>query len=140
MGQYAFQVTPLQLARGIAVIANGGYLLEPHLENGGVAERVKISLSDKTLQVVQQGMRQAVTGGTARALNQYSIAAKTGTSQIGGDGTVNSLLIGFFPYEKPQYAFAIVMEESDTESGAIAAAKLFFERLALYAPEYLETP
>ena len=85
-------------------------------------------------------MRQAVTGGTARALNQYSIAAKTGTSQIGGGGTVNSLLIGFFPYEKPQYAFAIVMEESDTESGAIAAAKLFFERLALYAPEYLETP
>ena len=140
IGQYAFQATPLQLARATAAIANDGIMLEPHLEKGVVSKRVKLAITDKHLAIVREGMRQTVTKGTAQLLNmkEYTVAAKTGTAQIGRGEIVNSLLTGFFPYEKPKYAFVIIMERGEHNGGAIAAGRKFFDDLVVTAPAYVE--
>ena len=143
IGQYAFQVTPLQLVRATAAIANGGILIEPHLQKEKQSKKVRLAISEESLAIVRAGMRKAITEGTAKTLhtNTYTLAAKTGTAQVGTNNLLNSLLTGFFPYEKPQYAFAIVMERSEQEGGAIAAAKTFFNTIAEHHPHYLhKTP
>lgn len=139
IGQYAFQATPLQLARATAAIANGGIMLEPHFEKGIIPKKVKLAISDTNLKIVQEGMRKTVTHGTAKTLNisQYDVAAKTGTAQIGRGDIVNSLLTGFFPYKEPKYVFVIVMERGIQEGAAITAGQRFFAELAVIAPKYL---
>ena len=141
IGQYAFQVTPLQLARGLAAIANGGILLEPHLSKDGQSKKIRLAMSEESLAIVRAGMRKTVTEGTAKMLNtqRYTLAAKTGTAQVGNEGILNSLLTGFFPYEKPEYAFVIVMERSEQESGAMVVAKLFFDKIIEKHPHYMHT-
>ncbi len=140
IGQYAFQVTPLQLARATAALANGGYLVEPHFNKGEISQKVKLVISHSTLEVVRDGMRQGVLNGTAKHLktDAYTIAAKTGTAQVGNRGVINSLVIGFFPYENPKYAFAIVMERGKT-GGAVNAARQFFDTLQIHLPEYFRS-
>ena len=79
---------------------------------------------------MKEGMRMAVTEGTASGLNTSSvnIAAKTGTAELDvAKKYINSWVIGFFPYEKPKYAFAVVMEK-----GPIKAR----QRPLYYAPAH----
>ena len=139
IGQYSFQVTPLQLVRAMAAIANGGLFLEPHLYTGKQSKKVRLAISEESLAIVRAGMRKTVTEGTAKILHTdtYTLAAKTGTAQVGITGLLDSLLIGFFPYEKPRYAFVIVMERSEQEAGALTVAKRFFNTLAQQHPHYL---
>ena len=139
IGQYSFQVTPLQMARAVAAIANGGFIVEPHLEKGKVAKKTRLAITEENLEIVRKGMRKAVTEGTATHLNtkRYTFAAKTGTAQIGKGGMVNSLLTGFFPYQEPKYAFVIIMERGE-QHGAVTTARTTFDRMAEEVPEYME--
>lgn len=139
IGQYSFQVTPLQLVRATATIANGGSILEPHLNKGTIPKKIKLAISEESLSVVQQGMRETITKGTAKVLNSknYTLAVKTGTAQVASGGVVNSLITGFFPYENPKYAFVIVMERGTQEGSSITATKIFFEEMVKNASEYL---
>ena len=95
------------------------------------------------LKIIQEGMREAVTYGTAVALNvpYVDVAAKTGTAQLGAKkNRVNSWIIGFFPYEKPKYAFTIMME-SGPANGSVGASSVMRELLdwmSTHAREYLE--
>ncbi len=140
IGQYAFQVTPLQLARATAAIANGGILLEPHLQKEERSKKIRLAISPESLAMVRAGMRKTVLEGTAKILrtDTHTLAAKTGTAQVGTAGLLNSLLIGFFPYERPKYAFAIVMERSEQEGGALSAARAFFDAMRVQHPHYLQ--
>jgi cell division protein FtsI/penicillin-binding protein 2 len=75
-------------------------------------------------------MRLGVTEGIAGAVNLpfVEVAAKTGTAQVGAHNEyINSWMVGFFPYEHPRYAFAIVLERgpAGTLGGAPAAAERF---------------
>ncbi len=116
IGQYGFQVTPIQAVRAVAAIANGGTLLTPTFLKNDLARPIsKISLDPSYFQIVHDGMRLCVTEGTCTALNvsYIDVAAKTGTAQLGvSKDLVNSWTIGFWPAEKPKYAFAIVMERA----------------------------
>lgn len=142
IGQYGFQITPLQAVRFTAAIANGGKLLEPHIEKGMVANVTPVGVSDEHTQVAREGMRQAVTdGGTAQALNiaGLEIAGKTGTAQLGmRNESMNSWVIGFWPASTPKYAFAVVLEKAPagTNSGASPAMSKFFYWLKDNKPEY----
>ncbi|MFZ2556220.1 MAG: penicillin-binding transpeptidase domain-containing protein [Minisyncoccia bacterium] len=145
IGQYGFQVTPLQVVRYVAALANGGKLLTPQLMwDLRSPTSASVGISDAHLQIVREGMRAAVTdGGTAAALNidGLSIAGKTGTAQIGRNNEfMNSWVIGFWPYEKPKYAFAVVLEKAPagTLSGASPAMSQFFYWLRDNKPEYLQ--
>jgi len=115
IGQHGTQITPIDAVRWVGAIANGGKLLVPSVVLGGVKDNVwrVVDFSTEDWKVIKAGMRQAVTSGTVTALNTsvVSIAAKTGTAELGASKqTVNSWSTGFFPYENPRYAFAIVME------------------------------
>ena len=138
IGQYSFQTTPLQLARATAVLVNGGYLVTPHFTVDERKERVQLNISAESLGIVRRAMRGTITQGTARYLDtkQYTLAVKTGTAQIGEKDFADSLLIGFFPYEKPRYVFVIVMERGKL-GGAMVAAKKFFDALMVDASHYL---
>ena len=82
IGQYNFLTTPMQLVRATAVLANGGFLVEPKFNKYEKTEKVKLVLSDKNLETIKKGMRDAVVSGigSAKRLNIYGlkIAAKTG--------------------------------------------------------------
>lgn len=118
IGQYGFQLTPLELVRGIAAIANGGTLITPHVIDGVITGSSKITLPEKDLKVVREGMHMVVhaDNGTGTALNipGIDVAAKTGSAELGvSKQLVNSLITGYFPYENPKYAFVVVMEKGD---------------------------
>lgn len=144
IGQYGFQITPLQAVRFTAALANGGTLVTPQLIASSTSEKVPVGISDAHLKVAREGMRQAVTdGGTAAALNMggISLAGKTGTAQTGTRNQfMNSWVVGFWPYEKPKYAFAVVLEKAPagTNSGAAPAMSRFFYWLRDTKPEYVE--
>ena len=116
IGQYGFQVTVMQLLRGVSSLANGGTLVTPVLLAGdqGVTSEVPVSASN--LEIAREGMRLCVTEGICQALSLPSLhaAAKTGTAQVGTQNQfTNSLVEGFFPYEDPRYAFVVVMEQAN---------------------------
>ncbi len=142
IGQYGFQVTPLQAARGIAAIANGGTLWEPHLLlNDETVQKQTIDIPAEDFQVVREGMRQAVTDGTTTAINlpYVHVAAKSGTAQLGvAKNRINSWVVGFFPYENPKYAFALLAESAPNNSppGAAVGFREFLDWVQVYAPEY----
>lgn len=144
IGQYGMQITPLQAARAVAAIANEGKLLEPRItEEKDVPPSFRvIPVHSSSFAVVKEGMRQAVQGGTASgvSLPGVHIAAKTGTAELGiSKRLVNSWIIGFFPYEKPRYAFAIIMEKGPRENtiGGAYIARELFEWMEQNTPEYL---
>ncbi len=123
IGQYSVQVTPLQMARAIAAVANGGKLFTPFLIKEQAPSYASVPASATALAVVREGMRQAVTSALAGALNvpYVKVAAKTGTAQTGTRNQYdNSWVVGFFPYENPQYAFAVVLERGPAGSGSQA--------------------
>jgi len=144
IGQYGFQVTPIQAVRAVAAIANGGTLVTPTLLLNNPKEKdliQPIPLKTKDFQIVKEGMRMSVTEGIAQALliPNMSIAAKTGTAELGvTKATVNSWVTGFFPYENPRYAFAALMEKGSRENivGATYAMKNVLDWMSVYTPEY----
>lgn len=142
IGQYGVQVTPLQAVRAVAALANGGKLLTPTLLASSTPHAVSLKLPQHNLDVAKEGMRLSATIGTAAALNLSSveIAGKTGTAQVGMKNEyVNSWVVGFFPYEHPRYAFAVVLERgpAGTLVGAPAAGAEFFRWVESNAPAYL---
>src|SRR3989344_420845 len=120
IGQYSMQVTPIQMARAIAAVANDGKLFTPTLLAGELPSYTSVPVDPAMLAVVRAGMRQGVTSALATAINlpYVSVAAKTGTAQTGTRNQYdNSWLVGFFPYEHPQYAFAVGLERGPEGAG-----------------------
>lgn len=145
IGQYGFQVTLVQAVRSIAAIANGGTLLTPHLLKEPHQEYAtsQIPISDDKFKVGREGMRDAVLGGTVVGLNvpYVEVAGKTGTAEIdAGKKYVNSWVVGFFPYENPKYAFAVVMERGPHANtvGGVFVMRQMFDWMHVNTPEYLK--
>ncbi len=146
IGQYGFQVTPMEMARAVSAIANRGTLITPHfIKNDTEKEKIisTVDVASEYFDIVSDGMRQAVTYGTAVALNvpYVEIAAKTGTAQVGiSKSRVNSSVIGFFPYQNPKYAFIVLME-SGPSGGTVNATfvmRQLVDWMSQNTPEYFE--
>lgn len=152
-----FKVTPIQQITAISTIANGGYLVKPHLvremtdDNGNVlysfddsARRQVVSTETcKTLtQVLADGV--AGNGGAKNAyVKGYSVAAKTGTSEKRDKADENgefSLRVGscvaFAPADDPVIAAIIVVDEPSIASvyGSVVAAPYISKLLANVLP------
>ncbi len=142
IGQYAMQITPLEAVRSIAAIANGGKLVKPTIIAGQPPVGESIAVSQDALQIVREGMRKGATEGTSVGLNDLSfvhLAGKTGTAQLGFHNEYyNSWAVGFFPYEHPKYAYAVVMERGPAGNavGGIYVMHQFLSALHASAPEY----
>ena len=154
IGQYGFQVSPIQMVRAIAAIANGGDILNPTIQKLGseqtnanstsMVER-NVNLPANDFQIVREGLRQGVTSsnGTDGSLNvpYVTVAAKSGTAELGVTKmTVNSWITGYFPYNNPEYAFAVVMERGpvSNEVGAVAVMRTTFDWMNVHTPEYFK--
>lgn len=137
IGQAYNLFSPLQLANYIATLAGGGTRYHAHLlkqvseYDSAVPVYVyneppvdTVSIGEENLNAVLAGMRKLVTEGSVR--NQFSscvvdAAAKTGTAQTGGKGSIsNGVFVAFAPYDDPQIALAIVIEKGNS-GGALAA-------------------
>jgi penicillin-binding protein 2 len=147
IGQYGFQVTPLQILRGTASIANSGALLEPSIlriaTSSSEVKRFELPFTKDQFDIVKEGMRMGATIGSASGLNVpcVEVAAKTGTAELGvSKQNVNSWVTGFFPYKNPRYAFAIVMESGPRANiyGGTFVMREMLDWMELYAPEYLK--
>lgn len=125
IGQGFLQATPLQVAVMFAVPANDGYKVRPHLlRTGDPADwRESMGLDPKTVTVLKEGLRQVITGGTARSMqsNVYPpIAGKTGTAEA--PPRPNHAWFGaYLPFENPEIVVVAFAEHSGGGGGSVAA-------------------
>lgn len=145
IGQFGFLVTPLQMLRAVGTLANGGKLLTPKLTKDPTPEFKELDLDQDILKLVKSGMRMAVDtdGGTVRGLDldYVDIAGKSGTAELGNDNAhVNSWVMGFWPYEKPKYAFILLMERAPRSNtlGAGWIMRDVFNWMQENRPQYID--
>ena len=144
IGQYGFQVTPIQTVRAVASIANGGKLLEPSILLGGNPDKfIQLNLDPADYKVVREGMKLGVEEGVAVGLNTgyLSLGAKTGTAELGSKKQfVNSWVTGFFPYDNPKYAFAVIMEKGPVANtmGGVYVMRQVLDWMHANTPQYLK--
>ncbi len=141
IGQSECLVTPLQAVNLLAVFANQGYLLTPHIVKA-VGEvdlsarknkAVGVPLKKKTVEVVASGLRRAVTDpkGTANVLSSLAVkvAGKTGTAQV-SRGSTHAWFAGYFPQEKPKYVICVFLENGGPGYAACVVAKQIIEEMS----------
>jgi penicillin-binding protein 2 len=142
IGQGDIQVTPLQMAQAMGIIANGGTFYQTRLVQQvqtfdnqivtayQVRAKRTLDLSPGTLDQVRTGMTNVVNGagGTAHqaSLDNIEVAGKTGTAQWGPKHKERTAawFSGFLPTDQPKYAFAAVYEGdvgSKVHGGSAAA-------------------
>lgn len=147
IGQGQTTVTPLQMARFAAAIANGGDILRPHLEIGKAPEIIRhVDVKPEYLKRIQKSMYDVANkiGGTAFYRLRHAawkIAGKTGTAQVismsqDDDDKKDKApeidkhkdhawFMGYAPYKNPKVAFAIIVEHGGhggSAAGPIAKA------------------
>jgi len=142
IGQGDTQVTPLQMAQAMGIVANGGTLYQTRLVQQvqtfdnqivtayQVRAKRTLNLSTETLDEVHTGMIDVVNGagGTAHqaSLDNAEVAGKTGTAQWGPKNKERTAawFAGFLPADQPRYAFAALYEGdvgSKVHGGSVAA-------------------
>jgi penicillin-binding protein 2 len=163
IGQGVLLATPLQVAQGMAGIANGEAL--PKLQmirqvqdsKGRVVfqalpeVRKDLGVPESAYLTVHKGMSDVVNSGygTGRSagLSWTTLCGKTGTAQWGPASKNQRLawFAGFFPYENPRFAFAVIYEgrPGQVVSGGRYAApmvKAFFNPLRDEIEEIIAAP
>lgn len=134
IGQGALLVTPLQMTNVMAIIANGGWYVKPHilkkvtdfdgnvLLNINFGPKERTGISAKNLDIIKHALRRVVVAGTARktGLNKLLVAGKTGTTETGHEGLNHAWFCGYVPFEKPKYCFAVVVEYTPGHGAEVA--------------------
>ncbi|MGF1535689.1 MAG: penicillin-binding protein 2 [Elainellaceae cyanobacterium] len=126
IGQGYLQASPLQVAVMFAAVANGGDRVIPHLYKDPDTTRQwrqSLGLSDATVRVLQDGVRQVITSGTGRKLNVPHLpplAGKSGTAE--DPPRENHTWFGAYgPYENPEVVVVAFGENSGGGGSGIAA-------------------
>ncbi len=138
IGQSSLTVTPLQMARVMAAIANGGWLVTPHVVSADGTARTATDIDDRprdltrrritgltegTLARVREGLKAVVqepygTGYKTVRLKEVAVAGKTGTAETGPDKPDHAWFAGYVPADEPRYAFVVVLEHGGSGSRA----------------------
>ena len=133
IGQENNRFTPLQLAHMMATLVGGGDRWQVHLlqKVAGEAPREKVrlgkvNLSPGNVAAIKEGMLAVTQSGSLAAAFQslpVQVGAKTGSAQVDGEETSNAVLVCFAPYEDPEIALAVVVEQGGSGSslGTVAA-------------------
>jgi len=133
IGQGDILVSPLQITMAISAIANNGTLFKPQLIQDKEPEILSQNLIKKeVLDIVKQGMREAVISGSSRSLGDLPVhvAAKTGTAEVGKNKLSHGWFIAFAPYENPEIVLTILIENGG--EGSTVAAPVAKEVLNWY--------
>jgi cell division protein FtsI (penicillin-binding protein 3) len=147
-------VTPLQLARGLAAIANGGTLVTPHFlaRQGSLPATFPPSpqpaITPQTAKATTAMLTDVVKfgTGTAAAVQGYEVAGKTGTAQKAapGGGYLKGVYVasfaGFLPAGDPQLLIVVTLDspKSGVYGGTCAAPS--FSRIAQFCIAHLKIP
>ncbi len=142
IGQGELLVTPLQLAQFAMILANKGTYYSPHLidylydHSSGdkiVSQQIEQTvegISQENYDIITEAMRQVMDGGTGwfGKVKDIEMAGKTGTAQ-NPHGDSHAWFMTFAPFEEPQIAVAIIVENGGG-GGAVAApiARMFLEK------------
>ncbi len=152
IGQSDNLFTPLQIANYMATLVSGGKHYDAHLlksaktyDNSQVVAAGSrepsnvIEISDSTLNAVKTGMHNLTKTTLAPYFNScvVSAGAKTGTAQLGGDITNNGCFVCFAPYDEPEIAVALVIEQGN--AGAQLASTAVSVINAYFTPDEAET-
>lgn len=150
-----FSITPLHMITAAAAIANGGYLVTPHVvdrvvdQDGNIVQTADTSyrrqvISEETSAAITDILQQNVESGSATGgyVAGYRICGKTGTSEKvdkwNEDRTQDMEYIasycGFAPAEDPQYALLVFFDEPDDDTnggynGGNAVAGPYFAKM-----------
>lgn len=145
IGQGDILVTPLQAAVYTAAIANKGYVFKPYIveqrmnNKGDVVWKHspelirKVRIDEDLISEAKYGMKIAVERGTAKILQSVPMisGAKTGTAQAGGGKKPHAWFTAFMPYDNPEIAIAVVIENGG--EGSKVAAPVVRNVLSWYA-------
>lgn len=153
IGQGDLLATPLQVLSWMAAIANGGKIWRPFIvdriedQEGKVVKKnepqslAALDINPKNIQIVREGMRQVVTEGTAKSLQQLPISSggKTGTAQFDARNLsrTHAWFTAFAPYENPEIAIVVLIEdggEGGTNSVPVAREVLDWWARERYLP------
>ncbi|MCP5003827.1 MAG: penicillin-binding protein 2 [Planctomycetes bacterium] len=143
IGQGALLVTPVQITRMMAMIANGGWYIKPHivkkitddqdnvLQDNDLTLNDRLNISAQTLDHVKHSLRKVVTDGTAKGVGfgELGVAGKTGTAETARKNKNHAWFCGYAPFENPKYCFTVVIEHTPGH-GADAAGTLALKLLA----------
>ncbi len=153
-------VTPLQILRAYCVIANGGYLVRPHVVSEIISpegqliysfmdnEKKRI-ISPKTAMIFKEILKSVVEGGTGEqaSVEGEEVAGKTGTAQVIDPKTKRyskekyiSSFVGFIPADNPMFALIVVVYEPKGQIYGGVVASPVFRDIANQAFSYLNIP
>jgi penicillin-binding protein 2 len=139
IGQGYVSVTPLQLARAYAALANGGTLYSPRVgeallsPDGQVVRKITppvvghLPVATSTLAYIRSALGDVVTQGTAAGafsgfpFSQVCVAGKTGTAQVEGANST-SVFASFAPCSDPKYVVVVMIPDSGQGADVSAPA------------------
>ena len=148
IGQFSVKATPLEMAMVAQTIAKNGQMMNPYLIEqivdgdlqvrssatpSPLGQKVKPEIAQQLTRMMQGVVDQPYGTGTTMALPGVSVAAKTGTAEVGdGSNRANAWAVGFAPADRPTIAFAVLVEGDDrvpvphggSDAGPIARALL----------------
>ena len=139
IGQGYVLATPLQMVNALCAVANGGTLYRPQVireiidANGRIVRPFRpevirrVDVAPAALAIVREGLRLAVSAGTARLadLPGLEVSGKTGSAEFGvpdakGDRPTHAWFMAFAPYENPEVAVIVFVEGGGEGSGVAA--------------------
>ena len=137
-GQASYLFTPIQLANYIATLVSGGKHCEAHLlkavksyDNtqvlavGNTDPKNTVDISGEALTAVKKGMHDLTTTGSLAPYFKDCVVdagAKTGTAQVSKDTANNGVFVCFAPYDAPEIAVSIVIEQGGSGSALASTA------------------
>jgi cell division protein FtsI (penicillin-binding protein 3) len=154
---HEISATPMQLAAAVAAVANGGYLMRPHVVKAvrhpdGRMEKVqpvpvRQVISPATARTLASMLTEVVERGTgqAAAIPGMAVAGKTGTAQKVDRSTgrysgtkVVASFVGYVPAEDPRLAILVLIDEPERLTWGGSAAAPAFREIAREMLGYLE--
>ncbi|MBU3142525.1 penicillin-binding protein 2 [Clostridium sp. CF012] len=147
IGQAQVLASPMEMALVASTVANGGVMMQPMLVKEILSSKGKSlnkiapkalgeNMSKETAKIMKDLMRDVVAEGTGKsaAVPGITVSGKTGTADHKGDASKqvgpHSWFIGFAPYENPQIAIAVIVEEGGVGGGV--AAKITSDMISAY--------
>jgi len=151
-------MTPIETIRALAVLANGGILVSPHVVKrteyglgvahdfvpGGERRVLKKETSTEISRMLTKVVDEALLGGAVKQ-EHYSIAAKTGTAQLVEDGVYSKsdyihTFIGYFPSYDPKFIVFLAVKDPRGEQYASHTLSMPFMQITKFLLNYHEVP
>ncbi len=135
-------VTPLQLANAFSVLANGGILMRPYINQNSEPYMLRRIISDDTARKVAVMLEATVENAKVAVIPEYRVAGKTGTAYIpdfengGYSEEMEHTFVGFAPVSDPKFVVVIKLDKPQVGELAGLTVVPAFRDMAEYILNY----